>query len=182
MQWLSNISEADAGRPPLSNSGSTIRIVENWEAPKDPEASSRTIHVYTNAPLGEGVVIRFHPNSLCSSHFLFLHRVAIAMNSFPGVEWRGRREASARRQLWGRAAYVSSQVCARQADRESTGLGRQHSACYTFCEQLGRSRCYRSHDGRTICQHRHWYSRGMRHATSDHSFFSVHGNVHLGLR
>ena len=52
-QWLSNISEADAGRPPLSNTGTTVRIVENWEAPKDPEASARTIHVYTNAPLGE---------------------------------------------------------------------------------------------------------------------------------
>jgi hypothetical protein len=52
-QWLSNVSEADAGRPPLSNTGNTVRIVENWEASKDPESSTRTIHVYTNAPLGE---------------------------------------------------------------------------------------------------------------------------------
>ena len=71
-QWLSNISEADAGRPPLSNTGNTVRIVENWEAPKDPEASSRTIHVYTNAPLGEKAFVSASCLSGCSTRTLLL--------------------------------------------------------------------------------------------------------------
>eukprot|EP01048_Picozoa_sp_COSAG05_P006412 COSAG05_NODE_414_length_10051_cov_120.012158_8_plen_57_part_00 len=45
VQWLSNTSESDAGRPPLPKTRTTVRIVENWEAPKDPEVSTRTIHV-----------------------------------------------------------------------------------------------------------------------------------------
>jgi hypothetical protein len=68
--WLSNISSADAGRPPIPNIETTVRIVENWEAPRDPEsdaattAAARTLHVYSNAntvslelngkPVGEG--------------------------------------------------------------------------------------------------------------------------------
>ena len=51
VQWLSNISEFDAGRPPLPNTATTVRIVENWEAPKDPTATTRTMHVYSNAPM-----------------------------------------------------------------------------------------------------------------------------------
>ena len=45
--WLSAINASDAGRPPLKHD-TTVRIVENWEAPKG-EATTRTIHVYSNA-------------------------------------------------------------------------------------------------------------------------------------
>jgi hypothetical protein len=49
--WLANISISDAGRPPLPNTTSTVRIVENWQKPLSPDNSTRTIHVYSNAPL-----------------------------------------------------------------------------------------------------------------------------------
>eukprot|EP01052_Picozoa_sp_SAG31_P052117 SAG31_NODE_12713_length_922_cov_0.900365_2_plen_171_part_01 len=50
-RWLANISDTDAGRPPLPNTASTVRIVENWQAPAADGENTRTIHVYTNAPL-----------------------------------------------------------------------------------------------------------------------------------
>lgn len=48
--WLANISETDAGRPPLAGTATTVRIVESWEAPKR-AGGARKIHCYTNAPL-----------------------------------------------------------------------------------------------------------------------------------
>ena len=54
--WLSNIPDTDAGRPPLTGTATTIRIVENWAQPKSAQTPSaapktnRTIHCYTNAP------------------------------------------------------------------------------------------------------------------------------------
>lgn len=50
-KWLANISDADAGRPPLPNTASTVRIVENWNKPLTDGETARTMHVYTNAPL-----------------------------------------------------------------------------------------------------------------------------------
>jgi len=128
VQWLSNISEADAGRPPLSNTGNTVRIVENWEAPKDPEASSRTIHVYTNAPLGEKA---FASGSCLSdrsrltpllSLFLTSRLSLVRFDSFPRAERRSCWATSARWQLRERTSYVSSKVCAGQANRQSAGF------------------------------------------------------------
>ena len=49
--WLANISTTDAGRPPLPNTASTVRIVESWQKPLAVGAPTRKIHVYTNAPL-----------------------------------------------------------------------------------------------------------------------------------
>ena len=52
--WLSNISVADPGRPPLplSETNTTIRIVEAWQAGvTQSRGTSRNIHVYSNAPL-----------------------------------------------------------------------------------------------------------------------------------
>ena len=47
---LSNISMADAGRPPLpaATTATTVRIVESWQNSPN---GTRTIHVYSNAPL-----------------------------------------------------------------------------------------------------------------------------------
>ena len=50
-KWLSNISDSDAGRPPLPDTASTVRIVENWQAPLSSDKTTRTVHVYSNAPL-----------------------------------------------------------------------------------------------------------------------------------
>ena len=47
--WLANISMSDPGRPPIPNTGTTVRIVESWQAPV--AGATRTIHVLTNAPL-----------------------------------------------------------------------------------------------------------------------------------
>lgn len=49
--WLANISASDAGRPPLPNTASTVRIVESWQKPLTAGKLTRKIHVYTNAPL-----------------------------------------------------------------------------------------------------------------------------------
>jgi hypothetical protein len=50
--WLSNITADDAGRPPLSAalSAVTVHIVEQWRAPAN-GSTTRTLNVYTNAPL-----------------------------------------------------------------------------------------------------------------------------------
>lgn len=55
--WLANISAADAGRPPLpaAATATSVRIVESWQAPVPP-ATTRTIHVLTNAPLAQLLV------------------------------------------------------------------------------------------------------------------------------
>ena len=48
--WLANISTSDAGRPALAApTAAFAHIVEAWQAPVPP-ATSRTIHVYSNAP------------------------------------------------------------------------------------------------------------------------------------
>eukprot|EP01051_Picozoa_sp_SAG22_P005575 SAG22_NODE_335_length_12071_cov_5.268771_9_plen_1174_part_00 len=55
--WLSNTSDADAGRPALwpeaaasSGGRTTLYIVDSWTPPPT-QGRNRTIHVYTNAPL-----------------------------------------------------------------------------------------------------------------------------------
>lgn len=52
--WLANISADDAGRPPLPASSTTVHIVESWRAPLT--GTTRTIHVYTNAPFARLLV------------------------------------------------------------------------------------------------------------------------------
>jgi hypothetical protein len=46
--WLANISESDAGRPPIPNTATFVRIVESWQ-PHPAPVTSRVIHVYSNA-------------------------------------------------------------------------------------------------------------------------------------
>ena len=50
--WLSNITADDAGRPPLSAAltAVTVHIVEHWKSPAN-GSTTRTLNVYTNAPL-----------------------------------------------------------------------------------------------------------------------------------
>jgi hypothetical protein len=51
--WLSNISDADAGRPPVGAlDAPTIRIIDSWEAPPS-GSQNRTVHVFSNAPVVE---------------------------------------------------------------------------------------------------------------------------------
>lgn len=45
--WLGNVSADDAGRPPLANTSTFVRIVESW---RNSTNGSRVIHVYSNAP------------------------------------------------------------------------------------------------------------------------------------
>ena len=47
--WLSSVPMSDAGRPPVPNSSATVHLVETW-LPPSPPATSRVVHVYTNAP------------------------------------------------------------------------------------------------------------------------------------
>lgn len=56
--WLSNITASDAGRPPLPAAASafTVHLVEQWAPPKNGSNNTRTLHVYTNAPLTRIVV------------------------------------------------------------------------------------------------------------------------------
>jgi len=76
-RWLTGVPVDDAGRPPLKVS-TTVRLVELWQPPNDPNAKGmRKINVYSNAPIvrlslnGTPVAFLSGSNGVFSSSILF---------------------------------------------------------------------------------------------------------------
>jgi hypothetical protein len=53
--WMANVSESDAGRPPVPGTSTFVHIVESWQAPPAGK-TTRDINVYTNAPFAQLLV------------------------------------------------------------------------------------------------------------------------------
>jgi hypothetical protein len=125
--WLANVSQADAGRPPLdaANTSVFVHVVESWQPPASGK-TTRSIHVYSNAPavalLVNGAPVAGSPQAMPAFGAVNFASVPYTPGSVTAqaLDAGGNVLASHTRNSWGAAAAIALTM---DAPNPATGTG-----------------------------------------------------------